>query len=97
MADAAKDLPDSKHPPAENPLHADCLFAVPRSKTSKLIVPVGDVDNYMKAIFDLLQKKGYVSDDKWITSTTARKRFLPFGEVGYTLVVLSNDNEEINL
>ena len=51
----------------------------------------------MKAIFDLLQKKGYVLDDKWITSTTARKRFLPFGEVGYTLVVLSNDNEEINL
>jgi Holliday junction resolvase RusA-like endonuclease len=79
------------------PLRVDVLFAVPRSKSSTLPTPVGDGDNYEKATFDLLQAKGYVEDDRWITSATWRKRFLPYGTPGYTLVVIYKETEEIEL
>ena len=73
------------------------MFAIPRAKTSKLIVPVGDGDNLEKAIYDMLQKKGYLSDDKWITSATWRKRFLPIGANGYTEISLMDETEEIDI
>lgn len=73
------------------------LFAVPRSKTSDLIVPVGDGDNYEKAIYDLLQAKGYIEDDKLITSGVWRKRFVPHGDVGFTWIKIEPEKEEIDL
>lgn len=80
-----------------HPVVANVLFAVPRAKTSKLIVPVGDGDNFEKAIYDMLTKKGYLSDDKWITTATWRKRFLPTGTQGYTLITLTADLEEMDI
>ena len=73
------------------------LFAIPRARTSTLIVPQGDGDNYEKALYDLLQRKKYVLDDKWITTGTWRKRFLPFGEAGYTEVIIERDEEAIDI
>jgi hypothetical protein len=58
----------------------DVVFAVPRAKTSKLIV-----------------RKGYLEDDKWITTGQWKKRFLPFGQKGYTLVTISDELEDIDL
>lgn len=79
------------------PVKVDVLFAIPRAKTSKLLVPQGDGDNYEKSIYDLLQRKRYVLDDKWITTGTWRKRFLPWGEEGYTELTLTPDREEIDI
>jgi Holliday junction resolvase RusA-like endonuclease len=57
---------------------------------------VGDGDNFEKALYDLLQRKGYLMDDKWITSATWRKRFLPFGEMGYTEITLMEETDDID-
>lgn len=79
------------------PLVADCLFAIPRAKTSKLIVPWGDGDNFEKALYDFIVRKGFLQDDKWITTGHWRKRFLPHGCVGYTLITLTKEMEEIDI
>jgi len=73
------------------------MFAIPRARTSKLVVPMGDGDNFEKSLYDMLQRKGYLLDDKWITTATWRKRFLPFGDEGYTDVLIEKDLEEIDL
>lgn len=88
---------ESSSLPIAAPVKATVLFAIPRSRTSTLIVPVGDGDNYEKAIYDLLQKKGYLADDKWITTAIWRKRFLPHGTEGYTLINLTDETEEIDI
>lgn len=69
---------------------------IPRAKTSKLIVPIGDGDNYEKALYDILQKKGYLSDDKWIVTATWRKRFLPFGMMGWCRIMIEAEPEEMD-
>ena len=79
------------------PMRAEVLFSIPRSKTGRLATPVGDGDNYEKAIYDLIQSKGYIEDDRWITSATWRKRFVAHGLAGYTTIILTPDNEEIEL
>lgn len=77
------------------PVAVTVLFAIPKAKTSKLTIPMGDGDNYEKAIFDLVVKKGYLLDDRWITSGTWRKRFLPTESQGYTLIEIEDETEEI--
>ena len=78
-------------------MSVDVLFAIPRARTSKLIVPMGDGDNFEKALYDLLQRKGYLMDDKWITSSTWRKRFLPFGAEGYTRITIKEETDDIDI
>jgi len=73
------------------------LFAIPRARTSKLIVPMGDGDNFEKALYDMMQRKKYLLDDKWITTGTWRKRFLPFGADGYSQCIVREETEEIDL
>jgi Holliday junction resolvase RusA-like endonuclease len=73
------------------------MFAIPRSKTGTLQTPVGDGDNYEKAIYDLLQKKKYLSDDRLITTAIWRKRFVPHGTPGYTEITLYEETEELEL
>ena len=79
------------------PIQVDVLFAIPRAKTSKLVIPWGDGDNFEKALYDLLTRLGYLEDDKWITTGTWRKRFLPHGTEGYTLITITDETEEIDL
>lgn len=96
--DADRTVPEHKGKPIDFPVAVTVLFAIPRAKTSTLVVPAGDVDNFEKALYDLLQRKGYLSDDKWITTIRGcRKRFLPFGEKGYTEVIIEKETEEIDL
>jgi len=58
---------------------------------------MGDGDNFEKALYDMMQRKKYLLDDKWITTGTWRKRFLPFGEMGYSECVVEEETEEIDL
>jgi Holliday junction resolvase RusA-like endonuclease len=95
--EATRDVPVYAGTPIDHPVRATVLFAIPRARTSKLIVPVGDGDNFEKSIYDLLTKKGYLTDDKWITSGTWTKRFLPFGTPGFTLITLTAETEEIDI
>jgi len=66
------------------PCSANVLFAIPRSKNSKLVTPVGDGDNFEKAIYDLLQGQNYLSDDRLIIRGHWAKLFVPYGQTGYT-------------
>jgi Holliday junction resolvase RusA-like endonuclease len=75
----------------------DVLFAIPRAKTSKLVVPWGDGDNFEKGLYDLLTRLGYLEDDKWITTATWRKRFLSHGTEGYTLITIEKESEDIDI
>ncbi len=51
IADATEIVPESKLL-IDAPVKVDVMFAIPRSKTSKLIVPVGDGDNYEHLYLD---------------------------------------------
>ena len=81
-------MPEYLGKPIDFPVKVIVEFAIPRAKTSKLIVPVGDGDNYEKALYDMLTRKRYLSDDKWIVKGTWEKKFLPFGEEGYCNVTI---------
>lgn len=83
--------------PITTPVTVECVFAIERSRTGKLLTPVGDGDNYEKAIFDLLQRQGYLEDDRLITSATWRKRFVPYGEQGFTEITIHEETEELDL
>lgn len=96
--DADEVVPEYTSTPIDFPVAVTVLFAIPRARTSQLVVPVGDGDNYEKALYDLLQRKKYLSDDKWITTCKGwRKRFLPFGMEGHCLVTIEKETEEIDL
>ena len=60
-ADAA--IPDYKGEPVAVPVKMTVLFAIPRARTSKLIVPSGDGDNFEKGLYDMLVRRGYLLDD----------------------------------
>lgn len=83
--------------PIDYPVSVKVTFAIPRARTSKLIVPMGDGDNFEKALYDMLQRKGYLSDDKWITTATWKKRFLPCGEEGYTEIVIDKEVDDVDI
>ena len=95
--DAKRVLPDYVGNPLDFPVTVDVLFAIPRAKTSKLIVPWGDGDNFEKGLYDLLTRKKYLEDDKWITTATWRKRFLPHGCEGYCTITITEETEEIDI
>jgi Holliday junction resolvase RusA-like endonuclease len=72
---AEANIPEGGDPPL--PGHYDVVleFIVAKPRTSKLTRPVGDVDNYAKAILDVLTKKGYWPDDADVVCLQASKRF----------------------
>jgi Holliday junction resolvase RusA-like endonuclease len=79
------------------PTEVKVVFGIPRAKTSKLIVPVGDGDNYEKATYDMLTHKGYLMDDKWLTKGSWSKRFLPYGSLGATVITLTPDLDPMDI
>jgi len=90
MEEANELLPTWDQSPIAEPVTASTTFAIPRARTSKLIVPRADGDNLEKAIYDLLERKGYLEDDKWITEGHWTKKFVPYGETGFTTIVLTS-------
>lgn len=70
---------DAAIPQADAPLDGDLKvrveFVCPRPKTTSRSNPRGDIDNYLKAILDVLTKKGYWHDDDQIVRCLASKRF----------------------
>lgn len=90
--DADALLAQLEEPLVVSSCRAQCLFAIPRSLNSKLLTPVGDGDNFEKAIYDLLQRRNWLADDRLIISGCWDKRFLPAGSEGYTKVTITSVN-----
>ena len=97
IAEAENLLEEYAATPIENPVQVTVLFAIPRSRTGKLETPVGDGDNYEKALFDMLQKKGYLKDDRQITTCTWRKRFVSHGFDGYSEITIKEESDDIEI
>jgi len=87
-AASAKLLEVLDEPLVTVPCRVEVLFAIPRSKSGQLKTPVGDGDNYEKAIYDLMQNNNWLQDDRLIVSAHWDKRFLPAGSDGYTQITL---------
>lgn len=68
------------------PVLVNVWVVIPRAKHSKLIVPAGDGDNYEKSLYDMLQAKGYLQDDKFIVGGEWQKVFAPYDKTGYAIV-----------
>jgi len=90
-------VPEYKGKPCDFPVRVTVLFAIPRARTSQLIVPAGDGDNFEKALFDMMTRKKYLLDDKWITSCVWLKRFLPTETDGYGLVFIEEEPDDIDI
>lgn len=71
--------------PYEQPIKVDVELFVRRPKTTKLVMPKADIDNFLKAVFDSLNKKLWV-DDNIIQSVYATKQWAEVGEDGYFTV-----------
>ena len=64
--------------PYPGPVEVHLRFLVTKPKTTKLLAPSPDIDNYAKAVLDCLQgsKKdgpGIIEDDKQVIKLTAEK------------------------
>lgn len=70
----------------EGKLIVDVEFVCKKPKTTKRITPLGDIDNYLKAIFDALTKKGYWTDDDIVVRVVAGKRFAVEDEEPHTYI-----------
>lgn len=88
-----KDLAASRIPVGD--LHAEGLLTVHvesvkrRPKTTKLLVPKPDIDNFIKAPLDAITKAGgYWRDDCQIVTLTGTKAWAPKGEEGYSIVTI---------
>ena len=57
------------------PLSVELLFDCAKARTSKLVLPKGDVDNYAKSVLDGLTKAGVWDDDKQVAHLIAEKRW----------------------
>jgi len=66
--------------PYDTPVHVFVTFIVTRPKTTKLHTPKGDIDNYLKSLFDSLTDIGMWTDDKLVETVHATKRFARAGE-----------------
>jgi Holliday junction resolvase RusA-like endonuclease len=75
--------------PYECPLRVDVELFVKRPKTTKLDMPRPDIDNFLKSIFDVLNKKLWL-DDNIIRSVYATKQWAEEGEDGYFIIGVDN-------
>lgn len=60
------------HPPISGPLRVTCYFLVPKPKTTKRSYPLGDNDNYEKALWDVCNGKVWEDDDQIVRSTSEK-------------------------
>ena len=81
-AECVYDIIGTDYPLIESPLHVDLELYITRPKSTKLDCPNADIDNFTKAIFDVMNGKLWV-DDKQIRSLYVTKQWAPKGEPGY--------------
>ena len=74
--------------PASGRLRVNIECVVTRPKTTKLVAPKGDVDNFAKACLDAMNGRLW-EDDKQIEHLTVSKRWHDEpGEEGYFVVII---------
>jgi len=62
------------------PVEVHIVFVCTKPKTTKLLTPKGDIDNYLKSALDALTDAGVWDDDKIVSDAHASKRFTRPGE-----------------
>jgi Holliday junction resolvase RusA-like endonuclease len=84
-----KQLRQIKCQPRDCLLDVDLVFWCRKPKTSKLLAPKPDVDNYAKTVMDAITKAGNLwLDDTQVARVTAEKRWAPDeGHVGYSVAI----------
>lgn len=74
---------------AEGPLTVDVRTVKRRPKSTKLVMPKPDIDNFIKAALDAITKVGgYWADDWQIAGITGTKCWAPPGEDGYSVITI---------
>lgn len=63
------------------PVRVELAFDVQKPRTSKLLYPKPDVDNYAKAVMDGLTQIGMWGDDSQVVELRVMKRFVPHDPV----------------
>jgi Holliday junction resolvase RusA-like endonuclease len=66
--------------PVAVPVQCEVEFVCKKPKAPVNTFPVGDIDNYLKAVWDSLQGRGFFKDDKQIEDVIASKRYVNPGE-----------------
>lgn len=61
--------------PFDGPVRVRLCFDCRKARTSKLLIPGGDVDNYAKSVLDGLTKVGMWDDDKQVSGLLVIKRW----------------------
>lgn len=93
MAEALKLFPkDSFETQLEGAISVSMIVRCTKAKTSKLMFPRGDVDNYAKGPLDILTKAGLWGDDTQVVRLSVTKRFTAPGETpGITVRISKGD------
>lgn len=105
--EAKKHLPDK---PLEGPITVDIVFRFPRIKAhfrtgkhSDQLRPdapvwhtsAGDIDNFMKAVFDVLTDLRMWGDDRQVCAVRATKRYVRDGErPGMNIIILTAKSQD---
>lgn len=89
----------AQHVPAEwdksGPIEMDVRFQVLKPKTSKLLYPKPDIDNYEKSIMDAITQAGHVwDDDCQVVELSSSKRFVTSEDSEGILVTLRSIQPE---
>lgn len=74
-------IPQIDHEPIQGDVTVGIIITARRPKTSKLLRPKPDVDNYAKAVLDAMTKAGVWLDDSQIGSLAITKRWGPSGQI----------------
>jgi len=75
--------------PFTGPVEVEVFFYVKRPKTTKLEFPKPDLDNYLKAVLDLLQPH-VIADDSQVVSIITAKHWTPPNTDPLTLVTVTS-------
>ncbi|MCK5643597.1 MAG: RusA family crossover junction endodeoxyribonuclease [Gammaproteobacteria bacterium] len=76
-------------PPRAGKLEVWCDFHVQKARTSKLTIPRGDLDNYVKALWDGCNNVVWL-DDNQIVECHATKQFTKDRAPGYITMQVKN-------
>jgi Holliday junction resolvase RusA-like endonuclease len=82
----AADLPE----PQVRPVPVYLEFVIKKPKKPVNVYPMGDTDNYEKAVLDSMQGRAFFEDDKQVTLITGFKRYCAKGEEPHILMIVGD-------